>query len=114
MGTHPIFESDFDCLTEMSSPVDQKQKEMALKVETTAIRMDKIEEKMRYLSPEEADLYRSELAEIKSSFKEIMAENLEMQRERAAAIKTYQTEMNEALGLLKELTNRSSDSAGSS
>lgn len=57
---------------EMSSPVDQKQKEMALKVESTAMRMDKIEEKMRYLSQEEAELYRSELAEIKSSFKGIV------------------------------------------
>ena len=64
--------ADPPCIIEMSSPVDQKQKEMALKVESTALRMDKIEEKMRYLSQEEAELYRSELAEIKSSFKGIV------------------------------------------
>ena len=93
----------------MSSSVDEKQKEMSNKVNSTATRMDKIEQKLRCLSEEEAELYRSQLAEIKADFKgsyflsycvlnwnkEIMTENLEMQRERAAAIKTYQTEMNE-------------------
>ena len=31
--------------------------------------MDKIEEKMRFLSEEEAELYRAQLAEIKADFK---------------------------------------------
>ena len=53
----------------MSSSVDQKQKEMSIKVESTAMRMDKIEEKMRFLSEEEAELYRAQLAEIKADFK---------------------------------------------
>ena len=42
---------------------------MSIKVESTAMRMDKIEEKMRFLSEEEAELYRAQLAEIKADFK---------------------------------------------
>ena len=53
----------------MSSSVDEKQKEMSNKVNSTATRMDKIEQKLRCLSEEEAELYRSQLAEIKADFK---------------------------------------------
>lgn len=49
--------------------MDQKQKEMSNKVNSAATRMDKIEQKLRCLSEEEAELYRSQLAEIKADFK---------------------------------------------
>merc|ERR1712235_64518 len=36
MGTHPIFESDFDCLTEVKKNVGQSEESVAFKIKTTA------------------------------------------------------------------------------
>merc|ERR1712037_788471 len=65
MGTHPIFESDFDCLTEVF--FDVSQEEIAKDVLKLEKERDRLRKKLKKLDKKEKNKKREEIKEVVSA-----------------------------------------------